>query len=144
MELKPDIRSRVHTALTRLHQALTRRYPADCALEISIALETLLVNSPGEHTFKIALRAALLGSENIDERVENRAIIEATYGMRSALMHSGHAATVVKVKGQGKRPAIEVVTESTTITARVIKRIIKKGKFPEWNLFEISNGTRWE
>ena len=138
------MKSRVHTALTRLHQALTRRFPADRALEISIALETLLVNSPGEHTFKIALRSALLGSVTVKDRAENRAIIESTYGMRSALMHSGHTANTVKVKGQGKQPAEKVVAESAKITANVIKQIIKNGDFPEWNQFELSNGKRWQ
>jgi len=143
-ELTLSVKSRVHTALTRLHQALTRREPADSALEISIALETLLVNSPGEHTFKIALRAAMLGSDNVEDRMANRAIIEAAYGMRSALMHSGHSATVVTVKGQGKRAAAEVISEAEIITARVIKRIIMKGAPPDWNQFELSDATRWK
>ncbi len=143
-ELTSTVKSRVHTALTRLHQAVTRREPADKALEISIALETLLVNTPGEHTFKIALRAAMLGSDNVEERMANRAIIEAAYGMRSGLMHSGHSATSVTVKGQGKRTAVDVISEAGKITARVIKRIITEGGFPEWNQFELSNGTRWK
>lgn len=144
LELEPHIKSRVRIALTRFHQALARRFPADGALELSIALETLMVNDRGEHTYKIALRSALLASEQTEERAKIRAIIEATYGMRSALMHSGHSANTFSVKGQGKRSAEEIVTESAMITARVIKRIIMKGRLPEWNQFEISGGTKWQ
>jgi len=144
MKLTPTVKSRVYTALRRLQLAVTRREPADRALEISIALETLLINTPGEHTFKISLRAAMLGSENVEERMANRSIIEAAYGIRSRLMHEGNSAIEVKVKGQGKRTAVEVMSEAGIITARIIKRIIMEGRFPEWSQFELSDGTRWK
>ena len=141
MALTPTTKNRVRIALERLHQALIRSDPAARMLEISIALETLLITSAGEHTFKLSFRAALLVSDNIKERIVNRAIIEAAYGIRSALMHSGHTKTKVKVKGQGKKSVEEVASKAVTITALVIKRIIMEGKIPEWNRFELSGGS---
>ena len=138
----PTLKNRVQTAMERLHQALVRRSPADKALELAIALETLLVASPGEHTFKIALRAALLTAENLEERSRNRAIIEAVYGMRSALMHSGEAPTECKVRGYGRKPAVEVAAEATTITALIIRRVLTEGRLPDWRTVELSNGMR--
>jgi hypothetical protein len=48
-QLDQGLRRRVRTAIERLHQGLARRSPADQVVELSIALETLLVDSPGEH-----------------------------------------------------------------------------------------------
>ena len=138
--LAPSLKNRARTAMERLHQALVRRSPADQALEIAIALETLLVNSSGEHTFKIALRAALLTSEDVEERSHNRAMIEAVYGMRSALMHSGQAPTECKVHNHGRRPAAEVAADAARITALIIRRVLTRGELPDWNSLELSNG----
>jgi Apea-like HEPN len=138
----PALKNRVHTAMERLHQALVRRSPADKALELAIALETLLVNSQGEHTFKIALRAALLTAENLEERSRNRAIIEAVYGMRSALMHSGQAPTECKLRGYGKKPSVEVAAEAATITSLIIRRVLAERQLPDWNSLELSIGMQ--
>ena len=139
-----DIKKKIRIALERLHQALIRSDPADRTLELSIALEALLITSAGEHTFKLSYRAALLVSEKVEERIETRAMIEAAYGIRSALMHKGHVEPVFKVKGQGKKPVEEVASRAAKITALVIKRIIMKGGFPEWNRFELSDGRIWK
>ena len=145
MALEPAIKNRVRIALERLHKALIRSNPADRALELSIALEALLITSAGEHTFKLSYRAALLVSEDVEERIATRAIIGATYGMRSDLMHGGrHSETVKVIKGQEKEPAEEVASKAAKITALVIKRIIMKGGPPEWDQFELSNGRTWE
>ena len=140
-------KKKIRIALERLHQALIRRDPADRAVELSIALEALLIDSSGEHTFKLSYRAALLVSDNVEERITNRGIIEATYDVRSKLLHRGSAKTEVKVKeGQGKKemPVEEVASKAATITARVIKRIIMEGGLPEWNRFELSDGRTWK
>ena len=140
-------KKKIRIALERLHQALIRRDPADRAVELSIALEALLIDSSGEHTFKLSYRAALLVSDNVEERITNRGIIEATYDVRSKLLHRGSAKTEVKVKeGQGRKkcPWKEVASKAATITARVIKRIIMEGGLPEWNRFELSDGRTWK
>lgn len=144
MALEHSLKKQVYIVLERLHQALIRRDPSARALEISIALETLLIDDPGELTFKTSFRASLPVSDNVEKRLEARAIIQAAYSMRSALVHSGQAKTVVKVKGQGEKPAEEVAGSAVTITALVIKRIIMRGSIPEWNRFELSDGRIWK
>ncbi|MDE0166849.1 MAG: HEPN domain-containing protein [Bryobacterales bacterium] len=144
MALEQRVKNQVHIALERLHQALIRTDPAARALEVSIALETLLIDDPGEHTFKISYRASLLISDTVEERMEARAIIQAAYSMRSALVHSGQTKSMVKIKGQGEKSAEEVASSAVTITALVIKRIIMRGSIPEWNRFELSDGRIWK
>ena len=140
MELEPSVKRRTHIALEHLHQALSQTAPSRRALEISVALESLLSRGRGSG-FSIALRAALLVSDSVDERMETRALIEAVYKMRNNLVHKGVAETEVKVKGQGKKSAGEVVGNAAKITALVVRRIIMEGRFPEWNRFELSNGS---
>lgn len=133
------LKTRLRTAMGRLHLSLVRRSPADKSLELAIALETLLIDSAGEHTFKVALRAALMTADSLTERSRNRAIIQAAYGLRSALMHSGHAPATCKVHGFGQESTPNVVAEATRITAKVIRRVLMQGGLPDWPRLELSN-----
>ncbi|MBT9172480.1 MAG: hypothetical protein DDT21_00863 [Syntrophomonadaceae bacterium] len=132
-------KNRARTAMQRLGLACLRRGPADRALELAIALESLLVDSPGEHTFKIALRAALLTSTELESRRRHRAIIEAMYQIRSSLMHSGHSSDTCKVRAYGNRQTTEIVSEALKITAMVIQGIVGLGVHPDWCSLELSN-----
>jgi hypothetical protein len=105
-------------------------------------LEALLVDSSGEHTFKIALRSALLTSADPKNRAAIRAIIEAAYGLRSALMHTGEASSECKVRGQGKRPATEVATRAIEVGVDVIRGILSDGALPDWNSVELGSSSR--
>ena len=141
MALKPEsIKKKIRIALERLQQALIRSDTADRVLEISIALEALLGDSSGANTFKIPYRAAMLVSENVEERIENRAIIKTAYGIRNALVHTGQSKRIRGGKGQEGKSLEEVASSAATITALVIKRIIMRGGLPEWNRFELSGG----
>jgi hypothetical protein len=109
------------------------------SLELAIAMEALLVDSPGEHTFKIGLRAALLTSSDLEQRRRNRAIVEGMYKIRSSLMHSGQSSDTCRVRGYGDMLATEVVSEALSITASVVQRIIGMGAIPDWGLLELSS-----
>lgn len=139
VRLAPGVKVRVRTAMERLNQALVRRSPADRALELAIALEALLVDSPGEHTFKIGLRAALLTSNDLEQRKRNRAIIEGMYKIRSSLMHSGQFSEDCRVRGYGNIPTADVVSEALRITALVVQNIIGGGAIPDWSALELSH-----
>ena len=149
MKLEPNIRNRTRNALDRLHQSLIRRNPADRALETSIALEMLLKENAdrGANRRILAFRAALLISEDVQERIRNRAIIAAAYKMRNELVHGGKMitdVTEVAVNGFGKWSAEKVAGCAAKRTALVINRVIMKGGLPKWNHFELSNGKTWK
>ena len=116
VSLSSGTRDRIRTALKRLHQALIRSEPADSTVELSIALEALLIDSPGEHTFKLSQRAALLVSEDVEKRKEAKAIIRAAYNIRSSLMHHGRRSKpLTVVEGQEKMSAEEIAREAAKI-----------------------------
>lgn len=135
--LDEGIRRKVRTAIERVHLAFIRSSPEDKALELSIALETLLIDSPGEHTFKISLRAALLTAENINTGATNRAMIRALYTLRSNLVHGGQSKSEVKVDGK-KVSSRDVAKRATKITISVIQSMLTAGKSPDWSDVELS------
>lgn len=137
LSLEGSVKQRLRVALDRLNQGLRRFRPGDQAMEISIALETLLADGGTENTYKIGLRAALLLGGDTATRQENRAIVGGAYVMRSALVHSGTVSTEIKVPRLGKIPADEVAKRAAKICAEVIQGIIKRGHIPEWFEFEL-------
>lgn len=139
MNLEAGLKNRARIAMERLGQAIIRRSPADTALELAIALEALLVESPGEHNFKIGLRAALLTSTDLERRKRNRAIVEGMYKIRSSLMHSGQFSDTRKIRGYGRMSTKDVVSEALEITASLIQTIIGRGSIPDWGSIELSS-----
>ena len=131
-------RRKVRTAMERVHLAFIRSSPEDKALELSIALETLLMDSRGAISFKISLRAALLTAEDIKTRATNRAVVHATYTLRNQLVHSGKSKSEVKVKGEGQVPSRDVAKRATAITINVIQSVLTAGKLPDWSDVELS------
>lgn len=137
LSLEGNVKQRLRVALDRLNQGLRRFRPGDQAMEISIALETLLADGGTENTYKIGLRAALLLGGDTATRQENRAIVGGAYIMRSALVHSGTVSAEIKVPRLGKIPADEVVKRAAKICGEVIQCIVKRGHIPEWFDFEL-------
>ena len=65
-------RARIRLALDRFDRAMRRQYPGDAALELAIALESLLGDSSTELTWKVSLRSALLAGGTKSERRDLR------------------------------------------------------------------------
>lgn len=137
LSLEGSVKQRLRVALERLNQGLRRFRPGDQAMEISIALETLLADGGTENTYKIGLRTALLLGGDTATRQENRAIVGGAYIMRSALVHSGTVSDEIKVPRLGKIPAYDVAKRAAKICGEVIQGIIKRGHIPEWFEFEL-------
>lgn len=137
LSMDGSVKQRLRVALDRLNQGLRRFRPGDQAMEISIALETLLADGGTENTYKIGLRTALLLGGDTATRQENRAIVGSAYAMRSALVHSGTVSNEIKVPRLGKIPADEVAKRAAKICGEVIQSIIKRGHIPEWFEFEL-------
>jgi hypothetical protein len=96
----PVLRPKINLAISRFDQALRRYNPGDAALELCIALEALLVgDGPGELTWKVSLRAALLIGGTKEEKRANRSIIKALYQTRSRVVHTGLPPEFEKVEG---------------------------------------------
>ncbi|NQV16323.1 hypothetical protein HQ531_12755 [bacterium] len=129
--------SRIILALERLNNAQIRTQLGDKALEVSIALESILTDgNVTENTYKIGFRAALLVARRISERAEIRALITSTYGLRSQMVHTGKIPDAFKVKGVGKMSSATIVESGILICSKALTRLIRLGKIPIWYDFE--------
>lgn len=129
---------KIKTATNRLKLALSRRDPSDSAVEASIALEILCGDTQtNEMTHKVKVRAVRFLGGNKEKRERNKEIIKVTYTMRSKLVHQGiHENKPVKISGELlSRTAI--TNEAGILTSEIIKKIIRSGKFPDWQSFDI-------
>ncbi len=132
LTLQPGLKGRVAIALDRLNQAIRRRGAGDQALDVCIALETLLADGQGENTFKVALRAALLTEVDLSDRKRVRGVVGASYVMRSAMVHNGKVPDSVKVVGRGDMSAANVSREAMQACGRVLLEILKRSALPNW------------
>jgi hypothetical protein len=138
LKLDTTDRERVRLALDRLNLAVRRHRVAEQALELGIALETLLTDdNPGENTFKLGLRAALLAGPDLAGRTRRRAIVGALYRLRSAVSHSGTIPSDVRVVGVGKMATADVMSEALSVVAETIRAVIVRSAIPEWYAFEL-------
>ena len=138
--LKGKTKKKVKVALERLHQSIRRRQTGDQAIEVSIALESLLSDGRTEKMYKVGLRAALLLGEKLTDGLNTRFLIESVYGLRSGLVHEGEVSETVKVKRRGKEKSKDLVREAIVICDRVIRRILELGEIPDWYEFELIQG----
>jgi len=135
--MSADVRTKVRLSLIRFNQALRRSPHEDRALDLAIALESLLVDNAGENTYRLGLRAALLLGGSLAQRKHTRAVIGALYALRSKLVHDGVLPQAVKVTGTGKRPSAEVVKDATVLAGRLLERIVSRGYIPDWDEYEL-------
>lgn len=139
LALQSSTQSKVCVALQRLNQSLCRHDVGDRAVELATALEALLGdNSTTEMTHKIKVRSVrLIGGSN-EARIRNAAIINKTYSIRSALVHTGRVDASGTDTICGERLAVSYIVEQAThICAEVIKIIIRRGSVPDWSKFDI-------
>ncbi|MCH8274160.1 MAG: hypothetical protein IH851_05160 [Armatimonadetes bacterium] len=134
--LDESFRARIRLALQRFSQAMKRRPHGDRAIDLSIALESLLVEGPGELRYRLALRAALLVDEPLEKRKEIRRTLADLYEVRSALVHDG----VLPTRNFHGKKASEVVEDATVVSARVLRSFLAAGKEPDWPNLELTGG----
>jgi len=134
-QLTGTFRSQITRALDRLNQAMRRSTVGDMAIELSIALESLLLTEEiGDNQFKVSLRSGIVFSHDLDKRIQCRKIIKDMYGLRSKLVHKGINSNSVPEKR-------EVIEQALTFTSTIIKNLIQNGKLPlpeDWSILELS------
>jgi len=109
-------------------------------LDLAISLESLLVDNPGEHKWKVGLHSALLLSGDLEEKIRARKIIEEVYNQRSKLVHTGKIDNITKIKKEDKKiPPAEVLKDGCLICSKIIRKIIALGETPNWKEFELNS-----
>ena len=145
LALPEKYKEQMRFVLSRLIQSLLRRDTGDRAVDLSIALESLLLGSErGDNRFKLGLRAGLLSTEDVSQKLNNCHFIRAMYDIRSDLIHGTGVPERKKVIGKGNLPVKEIVTEATEIARKVIATLITGGEISDWHEIELSGGLPGE
>lgn len=132
LNLPKNFKSRILIALNRLNLAMRRSTVGDIAVELSVALESLLLaNEKGDNRFKVSLRSAIAFSENLSERLQCRKTIREMYDIRSKLVHDGK-------DSKHDQDAKKCVEEAIIYSATIIKNLIKNGEPSNWSELELS------
>lgn len=138
-KLNDQAKLKIRVALERFNLALRRGNLGDRAIDLSIALESLVGgNEPNEVTHKVTTRTARLLGKDLIHRSRIRDIIKATYTYRSAMVHNGQQPTKTKLVLNERTEAKEILKQACIICAELIKTILRQGNIPEWLDFDIA------
>lgn len=140
LSLSPKFREKLATSLKRLNQAMCRSSVGDQAVDLSTALECLLLSSEkGDNRFKVALRTALVAFDDIEKRKRCRYVMRLMYDIRSDLVHEGKESREKECSiGGEKIPAHKVLEEAIEYAVLTVQNLIKHGSDPDWFLLELS------
>jgi hypothetical protein len=106
--------------LDRLGRAGREYDFADRAIDLGIALESLLlhdIGDRGELSFRLSLRGAWLVGDSSKERLEIQKALKTLYDLRSRAVHSGVVDRIAENQN--------IITDATEICKRLIRKIIE-------------------
>jgi hypothetical protein len=122
-----EIQDHLRIPLQRLGQALRRHRSVDRAIDLGVALESLLLANDAnieQLSLTLRLRGAWLLGNDASERRKYYEILKSIYGYRSKAVHTGK----LKETNQTR----EMLTAGSNACALAIIRILERGGFPKW------------
>ena len=133
LALTKPTRNTVRLALERLNQAQRRHRIGDRAVELSIAFETLLLrrrSSDKVENITKRLENFLDGTGAV--RKKNSAVVNATYDIRSDLVHAGQDAVGHRWIDGHRVSVLDIVEHATAMCAELIRTVMRRGSLPRW------------
>lgn len=116
------------TALDRIGFALRQRAMANKAIDLSIALEVLLLHEKNGSKTELSYRSAVRGAHflggNKWERLANFKHLKDVYDLRSKAVHSG------RISGSAKEE--KILEKAVELSVGIARKLIELGRFPKW------------
>jgi hypothetical protein len=137
--LPPGIRQKLQVPLHRLNEAVRHRGAVDRALDLGIALESLLLSgqrSKDQLALQFRLRGAWLLGNNGPERTHLHGVFQRLYEYRSAAAHTG----VVEPKKTTPEQVSATLQEGLRLCAAGIRKVIEHGGPPAWDELLVGAG----
>jgi hypothetical protein len=124
-------RQKLLIPLSRLNTALREPLAEDKAIDLGIALESLLGPGHEEISYKIRLRGTLLVGGNAENKRHTFLYLNKLYSLRSSAAHGDKLDPGVKVGGN--EVSIDTfLKECCCIVSQIIREIIKSGFVSDW------------
>ena len=129
-------RAKLRVATQRLGMACGRRQPVDQAIDLGIALESLLLEDAGKDA-QIALTfrlrgAYLVGGADLAERQYLERIFNKLYELRSTAVHRGIVEEGQFNVGKKRGDAALFLSEGLSLCAAAILKTLEMKRFPDW------------
>ncbi|HEY7184461.1 MAG TPA: hypothetical protein VIC84_23695 [Blastocatellia bacterium] len=134
----PDsMKHKLRIPLDRLNRALAASSAIDCAIDLGLALEALLLSDlePNDQiSLAFRLRGAWLLGKNPTERQSYLQKFNAIYTCRSKAVHRGTLPPKNFSFGDVKvSPGEFMVNTARQLAASAVLKVIDRGSFPDWN-----------
>lgn len=132
LTLSEDLKRKLRVPLHRLNEAVKHQNNVDRALDLGIALESLLLNhqpSKEQLSLQFRLRGAWLLGENGQHRAELFDAFNKLYSYRSFAAHSGAVAPTKTPEEEVKK----TLEAGLSLCADAICKVIDSGGFPAWD-----------
>lgn len=140
-ELKPALK----VPLDRLNRGLAAPSAVDCAIDIGVSLEALLLQDlqPNDQiSLAFRLRGAWLLGTSPSERTALAQDFNAIYSCRSTAVHSGRLPTDKFTVPSGKVSSDEfMTTHARSVAARAVLKVIERAGFPDWRALLVGEGA---
>lgn len=131
----PERRARVAVPMERLRRSMLRQSAVDAAIEVGIALESLLsdkhAKDPGI-AYQIGMRCAWLLGTSPTTRAELLAFAGAVYSARCDAVHNGSVEREYKVKGRGAVPVQTLLAEGRGLIRTLLQHMLPMERDPDW------------
>lgn len=132
---KSDVVKKLRIPIYRWIASQTQKNYADKIIDLSIAFEAVYlfgVTSRSELSFRLALRVARYLGENKEERKELFEEVKLLYNCRSKVVHGSMLNYMVDL--DKRSIGLQELTErAQSLCKKSILKILKEGKFPDWD-----------
>jgi hypothetical protein len=134
LALTSGFRRKLNVAVNRVNAALVNRSIEDTALDLGMALESMLTSDldpDASISYMVRLRGALLLGGGTDERLINFRLLRDIYRLRSKAAH-GLQINDMTVSQAGFRPS-ENLVKGCSMAVQILQGLINLGSMPVWD-----------
>lgn len=129
-------RQRLHVPLKHLNKALLNIESVETAIDLGIALESLLINpdeGEGNISYKVRQRGTLLLGGSPHEKLSNFNLLKVLYKIRNDAVHTGEVKTTYKMNGI-QVSVRELLKDGGILIVGLIREIFNRGNFiSDWD-----------
>ena len=129
LSLPQNVRDQLRQPLERLNLSLRRARPVDSAVELRIAMESLLANDLDENapiSYTLRLRAAWLSGTSPQSRVQVMSQVGEVYSLCSQATHTGAFGRTLAPRSS------DILSYGQATLAALISIVITRGSIPDW------------
>lgn len=138
LALEPEDRLHIQAALNRLKHSKVRWNIVDRAIDLGIALESILLKPNEDKGLKpkFSNRAGWLISRSPDDEYIQH-FFHTLYECRSNAVHDGNLQDKYEISGYGEITAVDLIEKGTEFALAVTVKIIEHGSIPQWRTLDV-------